>query len=154
MRSLYKHTKILYVLIGLLVSNLAIAQTIVFPNDSVKKVSYSMQIDFNDAYLSGVCILVKEENIIKSCIINEFGLSLMEFIYDLNKNKVKLGHVMKTLDKWYIKRTLKNDLKFVMQAMRKGENEYFNKKRKLKYTFSILSSEPGGQIISEENNVD
>ena len=153
MSSLYKHTKILVVLILILVGNIAVAQTVVFPNDSVNKVSYSIQIDFKGAYLSGVCILVKDENIIKSSIINEFGLSLMEFVYDLNKNKVKLGYVMKSLNKWYIKRTLKNDLKNVMRAMTNGENEYINSKRKLKYRFSILSQESIVQTITEDNEV-
>ena len=69
MSSLYKHTKILVVLILILVGNIAVAQTVVFPNDSVNKVSYSIQIDFKGAYLSGVCILVKDENIIKSSIM-------------------------------------------------------------------------------------
>jgi hypothetical protein len=99
-----------------------------------------MYIEFEKGYLSGICILGKENNIIKSSIINEFGVSIMDFTYDIKKDKVKLMYVMNTLNKWYIKRVLKKDLKEVMHLMHNGENEYRNNKRKLYYQFVLMTT--------------
>ncbi len=114
------------------------AQELTFPNDSINRVCYTMQIDINKAYVSGVLILVKDGNIIKSSMINEFGLSMMDFIYNLQKDKVELKYVTKALNKWYIKRLLKKDLKEIMHIMQTGGTEYDNSKRKLKYYFNLL----------------
>ena len=49
-------------------------------------------------------------------------------------------YVMNTLNKWYIKRVLKKDLKEVMHLMQNGENEYRNNKRKLYYQFVLMTT--------------
>ena len=64
----------------------------------------------------------------------------MDFTYDIKKDKVKLMYVMNTLNKWYIKRVLKKDLKEVMHLMQNGENEYRNNKRKLYYQFVLMTT--------------
>lgn len=140
-RSLSKN--ILYPIICLIsvfvFHNNAKSENITFPTDSCN-VSYKMYIEFGKGYLSGICILGKENNIIKSSIINEFGVSIMDFTYDMKKDKVKLMYVMNTLNKWYIKRVLKKDLKEVVHLMQNGENEYRNNKRKLYYQFVLMTT--------------
>lgn len=126
--------------------NNAKSENITFPTDSCN-VSYKMHIEFEKGYVSGICILGKDKNIVKSSIINEFGVSIMDFTYDIKKDKVKLMYVMNTLNKWYIKRVLKKDLKEVMHIMQNGGNEYRNNKRKLYYQFVLMTMSDNLDII-------
>ena len=89
-------------------------------------------------YISGVCILVNDENLVKGCIFNEFGISAIDFTYQLKQRKVKLVNVIKMLNKWYIKRILKRDLAQVMENLSKGIMTYHDKKYNIDYNFSIL----------------
>lgn len=133
---------------ALMSSHKAEAQELTFPVDSTANVVYSMQIDFKNAYVSGICVLVKEDNIIKSSIVNEFGVSIIDFVYKIKKDKVELKYVMNSLDKWYLKRVLRKDLKEIMHIMQNGGTEYVNNKRGLKYSFSLM----GGNQQSEIDN--
>jgi 4'-phosphopantetheinyl transferase len=77
-------------------------------------------------------------------------LSEKEIIkYNIKKDKVKLIYVMNTLNKWYIKRVLKKDLKEIMHLMQNGENEYRNNKRKLYYQFTLMTALENLDIIDE-----
>lgn len=122
------------------------AQEVTFPSDSCN-VTYSMQIEFKNAYISGICMLVKDGETIKSSVVNEFGVSLIDFIYDIKKDKIKLKYVMSTLNKWYIKRVLKKDLKSVLHIMQNGGNEFDNEKHKLYYRFNLITDTEDKEII-------
>ncbi|MBR5899377.1 MAG: hypothetical protein IKZ14_07930 [Muribaculaceae bacterium] len=124
----------------LCVSGNATAQELTFPTDSCN-VTYNMQIDIRNGYVSGFCMLVKEDNIVKSSIVNEFGVSIIDFTYDTKKDKVKLKYVMKALNKWYIKRVLKKDLKQIMYIMQQGGNEHNNSANNLHYKFSLIANQ-------------
>ena len=108
-----------------------------FPEINGDKVRYNIQIDIKKVYLSGVCILVRQDDKIVSSIVNEFGVSLMDFSYDPFKEKVKIHSITKKLDRWYIKRILKKDIKSMLKIMQAGGNEYLDSKYKIKYTFSV-----------------
>lgn len=108
-----------------------------FPEINGDKVRYNIQIDIKKVYLSGVCILGRQDDKIVSSIVNEFGVSLMDFSYDPFKEKVKIHSITKKLDRWYIKRILKKDIKSMLKVMQAGGNEYLDSKYKIKYTFSV-----------------
>lgn len=130
----------------LMSSHKAEAQELTFSVDSVANVVYSMQIDFKNAYVSGLCVLVKDDNIVKSSIVNEFGVSIIDFVYNIKKDKVELKYVINSLDKWYLRRVLRKDLKQIMHIMQKGGNEYVNNKRGLRYSFSLMEETQQSEI--------
>lgn len=108
-----------------------------YPVKEGDKVRYNMQIDIRDAYLSGICILSQQGNTVVSSIVNEFGVSMMDFTYNPAKDKVKIRNIIKKLNRWYIKLVLKRDIKAMLQVMRDGGNEYYDEKYKIRYTFSL-----------------
>ena len=78
---------------------------------------YAFELTTSKAVLSGVMILKIDEKEIKGSLINEFGFSALSFIYDREKNKIKLQDVISFLNKWYIKAVLKNDLKICLSQL-------------------------------------
>jgi len=90
-------------------------------------------------YVSGIMILRRiEADKLCGSLVNEFGISMFDFTYDESRRKLKLESVIKNLDKWYIKRTLKSDLRKMLETMQSGETEYTNTRRKITYRFKPL----------------
>lgn len=103
---------------------------------------YSVQMDIHKAYISGVCIMHEEEERITASIMNEFGVSALTYQYNKQSGKVKILSILKKMDKWYIKRVLKKDLKMVMKEMPLKEPlTYKNQKYKIIYQFTPLQDE-------------
>ena len=112
-----------------------------FPSFQGEKAKYSAYIDMPQGYVSGVCVLFNEGTVIRGSLFNEFGITALNFSYDLKKEKIKLYSVVKLMDKWYIKRILKKDLKQLMKCLQKGESVYQNEKYHITYSFSTLNTE-------------
>lgn len=122
----------------------------VYPERNGDKVRYNIQIDFKKAYLSGVCILSQQEDGIVSSIVNEFGVSIMDFSYNPLKKKVKIHHITQKLNRWYIKRVLKKDIRSMLEVMQAGGNEYIDNKYHIKYLFSLNNDLEGQPIYHHE----
>lgn len=118
----------------------ASAQSVDVAEQSVR---YSVQIDIDRAGISGVCILREEGDMVLGAIINEFGVSALTFSYNTRRERAKIVDVIPQLDKWYIKRVLRRDLKtMIPQIAESGVNipyEYLNVKYKIRYRFTPLS---------------
>ena len=112
-----------------------------FPIYEGEKVKYNAMIQMPNAYISGVCVLLNESGVIKGCMFNEFGITMLDFTFSPDKQKVKLHHVIKIMDKWYIKRLLRTDLVLLMSSLQKGESEYYNEHRKITYQFIPIPHE-------------
>lgn len=112
-----------------------------FPSVQGEKAKYSAYIDMPQGYVSGVCVLFNEGTVIRGSLFNEFGITALSFSYDIKKEKIKLYSVVKLMDKWYIKRILKKDLKQLMKCLQKGESVYQNEKYHITYSFSTLNTE-------------
>ena len=112
-----------------------------FPIYEGEKVKYNAMIQMPNAYISGVCVLLNESGVIKGCMFNEFGITMLDFTFSPDKQKVKLNHVIKIMDKWYIKRLLRKDLVLLMSSLQKGESEYYNEHRKITYQFIPIPHE-------------
>ena len=121
---------------------LAKAQTL--PSDEGERARYSVQIDVKKAYISGICGMLFEDGKLKASVVNEFGLSAMDFEYNPQKDKVKIINVIKKLDHWYIKRVLKRDLRILLHNLEQGIYKHENVKYEITYTFLPL------QPITEE----
>lgn len=112
-----------------------------FPSAQGEKAKYSAYIDMPQGYVSGVCVLFNEGTVIRGSLFNEFGITALSFSYDIKKEKIKLYSVVKLMDKWYIKKILKKDLKQLMKCLQKGESVYQNEKYHITYSFSTLNAE-------------
>lgn len=110
------------------------AQT-TFPSAEGERAKYSAYIEMPKGYVSGICVLLKEEGVVKGSLFNEFGFTALDFTYNPERDKIKLHSVMKMMDKWYIRKVLKKDLRQVMKALMKGESEYTNQRQHIVYRF-------------------
>ncbi len=107
--------------------------------DSIgSKAKYAATIEMKKGYISGICILASEDDCYRGVIFNEFGITAIEFTY--SKKKVKLGNVIKMLDKWYIKRVLRRDLAQVVENLLNGISTYKDKKYNIEYKFTALDA--------------
>lgn len=125
---------------------------------------HTFQIETSNGFVSGVLLVSENDENINGSMINEFGVSAIDFSYSKKKQKVKLLSVVSFLNKWYIKQVLKNDIKFCIHILYgipfKKKHNYevihrvdsvtiINNNRHLKYTFSPLTI-PTNENDSEE----
>lgn len=109
-----------------------------FPDSVGQKMKYKALIEMPKAYISGVCIVVNDGTEVKGSMFNEFGISAIDFVYTPLKDKVKLVNVIKMLDKWYIRKVLKKDLRHLIHGLREGKTVYKDERFKLNYSFTPL----------------
>jgi hypothetical protein len=112
-----------------------------FPSSEGERCKYAAYIEMNGSYLSGICVLLKEDGIIKGCLFNEFGVTALDFTYQPERKKVKLHHVIQMMDKWYIRRVLRKDMAQVMAGLQNGRSDYKNERRKITYQFTPITDE-------------
>lgn len=127
-------------LLLLLGAQMAKAQSL-YPKNEGDKVRSSAMIEMPKGYVSGICVMYNDGTDVKASIFNEFGISAIDFVYNPQKDKVKLVSVINVLDKWYIRKLLKSDLRKVIHRLQQGEGEYHNEKYKIDYKFSPLKDE-------------
>lgn len=124
-------------MILLLIVPLSMVAQLTYPANDGEKVHYNLHVEIHESYLSGICIIVNNDGIIASSIVNEFGVSLMDFTYSEQKDKVKIRNTIKPLDRWYIKRILKRSLRGMLKAMKSGDTEYIDENNRIKYVFTL-----------------
>ena len=110
------------------------AQT-TFPSADGERAKYAAYIEMPKAYVSGICVLLQEDGLIKGSLFNEFGITALDFTYNPQRDKIKLHSVMKMMDKWYIRKVLKKDLRQVMKTLKEGQTEYTSQRRHIVYRF-------------------
>lgn len=110
------------------------AQT-TFPSAEGERAKYAAYIEMPKGYVSGICVLLQEDGLIKGSLFNEFGITALDFTYNPQRDKIKLHSVMKMMDKWYIRKVLKKDLRQVMKTLKEGQTEYTNQRRHIVYRF-------------------
>lgn len=110
------------------------AQT-TFPSADGERAKYAAYIEMPKAYVSGICVLLQEDGLIKGSLFNEFGITALDFTYNPQRDKIKLHSVMKMMDKWYIRKVLKKDLRQVMKTLKEEQTEYTNQRRHIVYRF-------------------
>lgn len=100
---------------------------------------FSAFIEMPRGYVSGICILLRDGQQIKGSIFNEFGISAIDFSYDEQRDKVKLYEVVKMLNRWYIKRVIRRDLRELIHQMQQGKPEYTDIKHNISFKLSPLN---------------
>ena len=108
---------------------------------------YKVQIDIQDAYLSGVCIIRDVEGLLTGAVVNEFGVSAVTFRYNKTKDKVKILSLAAAMKKPGVKVLLKNDLRNIMREYCLSEVGfktvyiYENPNYRMKYNFTPIDYE-------------
>ena len=123
----------------MLSSALSLKAQSLLPSPSGEASRYEAYIELPRGYLSGVCIMRCAGDTLRGSIFNEFGVSAMDFVYDRQKDRVRLLSVMKMMDRWYIRRTLRSDRRLLLRSMNAGEGEYRNERRHILYRFTPMA---------------
>lgn len=113
---------------------------------------FTASIETPRAYVSGMCVVMLDGNMMKASMFNEFGITALNFTYQPDKGKVKLIDVLPMLNKWYIKRTLKGDIKHLMKALEQGDTTYVNQRRHITYTFVPYTGGDDDINLSDEDD--
>lgn len=116
-------------------------QARIYPDSIGGKVKCNAVIEMKKGYISGVCMLVNDEGVVRGSIFNEFGISAISFAYYPEHEKVKLLEVISMLNKWYIRKVLKKDLRQLMKNLRQGIGSYRDEKYNIVYNFTPLKDE-------------
>ena len=140
-------------LLVLLMSSSMSAQSLL-PQEEGQRVRFDAMIEMPKAYISGMCVLMFDEGLIKGSIFNEFGITAIDFTYQPVKGKVKLVSVLPMLNKWYIKRTLKKDIKQLMKSLELGDTTYVNNRRHITYIFMPSANLPEKETVDQEEIYD
>ena len=118
--------------------------------DSIdSRAKFSTTIEMSKGYLSGISVLVRETDVFRGVLFNEFGITALEFTYNPQKKKVKLEQVIAMLDKWYIRRVIKKDLQCVIENLLKGISQYKDEKYHISYKFSLMDEKAEPKVIEE-----
>jgi hypothetical protein len=111
------------------------------PQSAGEKARFTAVIEMPKGYMSGICVLLCDGDLIKGSMFNDFGITFMDFTFNQRKDKVKLLSVQKMMDKWYIRKILRRDLRLLFHAMREGKGEYRDEKYKMLFRFTQLTED-------------
>jgi len=112
-----------------------------FPSAEGEQVQYEAYIQLKKGYLSGICVLQREGEEVKGCLFNEFGITALDFSYSLERRNVKLHHVVRMMDRWYIRRVLRKDLAKLMEVLRQGGDSYENTRHHITYRLTPIEGD-------------
>lgn len=114
--------------------------------------TYSFALDARGRNVTGICMTeTNAEGLRVGTIVNEMGVKAFDFTFD--GRRVRVLNLFKPLNKWYIRKLLRADLKFIMshrdskETMVKqrhmtvspeGEIKMENRKYRLSYLFTPM----------------
>lgn len=113
---------------------------VAIPETEGGRIRYAASIEMPKAYLSGICVLLREGDVVRGSLFNEFGVTALDFTYHPENHKVKLHHVISMMDKWYIRRVLRKDLAQLMLRLQQGETTYHNERRHITYQLKVIDN--------------
>lgn len=120
--------------------------------DKVGKVEYSTTLKFKNNEITGISITKLQGDELIGSLVNEFGIKAFDFKYNTKSKKIKLFNVIAFMDKWYIKKALKSDLKYLFSYPKTKKSKrrnivvredillLENTKYDIKYIFTPLTS--------------
>lgn len=112
----------------------AVAQSLPpYPAADGDRAEYSSLIDTPRGHLSGLLVLLNDGGTIRGAMVNEFGITQLGFSYQPDRDRVRLETVVAMMDRWYIRRVLRRDLRSLMHALQRGEGSYTDEKHHISY---------------------
>ena len=116
-----------------------------------EKRSYAATMEFRGAAVSGICIVKHCGSEVAGSMVNEFGVKMLDFVYTLRNGKIECRNVIKMMDKWYIRKVVKADLKFLFTHDTSAETKRYgltvgddgcrleNKRYDIAYEFTAMN---------------
>ena len=104
----------------LLMAVVAVAADYLLPLDEGRQ-QYGVSITARGAEITGVCIVKADAEGSRGAIVNEFGIHALDFMVSADRRKVKLLNVIAMMDRWYVRRVVKKDLRMLFNATADGE---------------------------------
>ncbi|HRW22085.1 MAG TPA: hypothetical protein P5509_08935 [Bacteroidales bacterium] len=101
------------------------------------------KIKFKKSLISGITAYKLSNDTISGVFMNEFGIKAFEFV--IYEDKCIINNIIKPLDKWYIRNTIKSDFEFIFNRLSIDNTDYIiyksreNKKCFYSYYFSKTS---------------
>lgn len=77
---------------------------------------FNVAITARGAEITGICIIKSDETGSRGSIVNEFGVHALDFTLSSDRRKVRLLNVMPAMDRWYIRKVVRGDLRFLFNA--------------------------------------
>ncbi len=135
-------------LLLLIVTPLRAQSLLPIEEGSIKR--YTANVDMPKGYISGICTLMRQDQTILGSIFNEFGVTMIGFVYYPSKDKVKLLSLNDKLDKWYVRRVMKADLRQLIHALDQGKLTCQDAKYHITFNLSLLNDSPTPIIEDDE----
>jgi len=82
--------------------------------DNVQTNRYRIAIVKDELNISGIWMVKRMDETWRGAMINEFGLKIFDFT--CTANRCKIIHPVAMMDKWYIKKTIADDVQFMLEA--------------------------------------
>lgn len=114
------------------------------------RLTFTALIETPKASISGICLIVQDSDSIKGAIVNEFGITALDFVYARKDDKVRLVSAAPMLDKWYMRPVITADIRMLLHALREGKLSYEDEKYHIKYTLSPIRDDGN----NEKDNLD
>lgn len=125
------------------------------PAEEGGRAQYTVTIGWKQARISGICIMKSLGGEIVGSLVNEFGIRAFDFRYDPRREVLKIENPIGFLDRWYIRKGLRSDLRILFRAadgvlpcergcrrierLDDGSLQLENRRRGLSYRFSPMS---------------
>lgn len=145
------------------------------PAEEGVRAQYTVTIGWKQARITGICIMKSLGGEIVGALVNEFGIRAFDFRYDPRREVLKIENTIGFLDRWYIRKGLRSDLRALFRAadgalpcergcrridrLDDGSLQLENRRRGLCYRFSPMApvrkavhgpEQPGDQGQQEE----
>lgn len=121
------------------------------PESEGSRAKYRFSMESPKFSLSGACMMMLQNDTIKGCVFNEFGVSAFNFVYARKTERMELTELMSKLDKWYIRKLLAADMLQVIKGLKKGCQSYTDTKYNITYQFVPLQDDNN---MKEENDTE
>lgn len=104
--------------------------------------NYRVNIEMGKGYISGICVVQQrgEERILS--VVNEFGVSALTCLATNERKPLRIVSILKPLDKFHIKRILRQDLSEILPRLLgadKEEVKHENRRYGISYHFTPIS---------------
>ena len=82
---------------------------------------FHVTIEARGAEITGICVVKPlDDGSFRGAIVNEFGVHALDFSVTADRRRVRLHNVAPMLNRWYLKRILRKDLRLLFTATQEG----------------------------------
>ena len=128
---------------GLVTGNEPSTRITVLMANGNKIVRLRTVISLGNVQLTGITVVKQSGDTTRGVFLNEFGIKGFEF--EVVSGKCRLMHILKNMDKWYIRRTISDDLAYIFttsDARRTTDGNYAASFGKQTYVYSLRDGKP------------